>query len=68
MMTKSDSGLELAEFDLKLRGPGEVYGERQSGLPSLKIARLNDLELIRKAKDYALRLDEIGVKKIELFS
>ena len=44
-------GFRIAEEDLKLRGPGEVLGLRQSGLPSLRIADLNrDQELLSIAK------------------
>ena len=49
-LTKTNDGFELAEMDLKLRGPGEVYGQRQSGLPDLKMASLTDYENIKKAK------------------
>ena len=50
---KTNDGLKLAEFDLSNRGPGEVYGYKQAGLPELKIARLDDLELIKKARKAA---------------
>jgi ATP-dependent DNA helicase RecG len=43
-------GEELAELDLKLRGPGELYGLRQSGLPDFKVADLTDLELIAETR------------------
>ncbi len=62
------NGLKIAEFDLQLRGPGEVYGTKQSGIPDLKIAKLNNLEQIKKSKKIALNLFKNGIKKIELFS
>lgn len=46
-------GSELAELDLKLRGPGEVYGLRQSGLPDLKIAELSDTALLQETRTAA---------------
>lgn len=47
------SGFKLAEIDLKLRGPGEVYGIRQSGIPDLKMASLTDSKTIEKARKSA---------------
>lgn len=47
------SGAELAEIDLKLRGPGNLYGTAQHGVPKLKAASFSDTELIRKAKHAA---------------
>ena len=52
-MKKGISGFELAELDLKLRGPGEVFGTQQSGFFDLKIASWQDTELIKKAKEVA---------------
>lgn len=46
-------GPKLAELDLKLRGPGEVYGLRQSGLPDLKIASLQDTALLEETRSAA---------------
>jgi ATP-dependent DNA helicase RecG len=40
----------LAEYDLKKRGPGEIYGLKQHGYLELKIASLNDYRLIEKVK------------------
>ncbi len=50
-MESTDDGFELAELDLELRGPGEVWGLRQSGVPDFQIADLRDLELISKIRD-----------------
>ena len=51
-----DSGFELAERDLALRGPGEVYGTTQSGFPEFKIATLSDVEIAKEAKAAATSL------------
>jgi ATP-dependent DNA helicase RecG len=55
-------GFELAEKDLTLRGPGELAGIRQSGMPDLKMASLSDVALISKARDYAKRVVEQGIE------
>lgn len=47
------SGAQLAELDLKMRGPGEVYGTMQHGFPELKIASFSDFDLIKRARDAA---------------
>lgn len=47
------SGFEVAEYDLRRRGPGEVYGIRQSGIPIFKVADIYDINLLRKARDVA---------------
>lgn len=51
-------GFELAEIDLRLRGPGDFFGTRQSGLPSLRMARLTDLDILELARDEANRIME----------
>ncbi len=51
-------GFELAEEDLKLRGPGEFFGTRQSGLPDLRMAKLSDVALLELARSEAIRLFE----------
>jgi len=53
IMETVDNGFELAEHDLRLRGPGEYFGTRQSGLPDLRIAKLTDIEMIRATRDEA---------------
>lgn len=46
-------GFKLAEKDLETRGPGEVYGTEQSGIINLRLAKLTDVDLIKKARDAA---------------
>ncbi len=46
-------GAQLAELDLRLRGPGELYGTMQSGVPELRVATFSDVALIQKAKQAA---------------
>ncbi|MCH7952342.1 MAG: ATP-dependent DNA helicase RecG [Chloroflexi bacterium] len=59
IMETTESGFDLAEHDLRLRGPGEYFGKRQSGMPDLQVARLTDVELIEEARREATRiLDE----------
>ena len=52
-LEKSTDGFHLAEVDLKLRGPGEIYGKLQHGAMNLKIASLSDTKLIAKARKAA---------------
>ena len=61
-MEKTHSGFELSELDLKLRGPGEIFGTAQSGFPELKIAGWNNYELIKDAKNAAEEIIEDPVK------
>jgi len=52
-LEKSDDGFYLAEVDMKLRGPGEIYGRMQHGALNLQIATLADTELISSAQKSA---------------
>ncbi len=53
-----DDGFRLAEEDLRLRGPGDFIGVRQSGMPELRIADLNDTPLIHLSRTIAAKLWE----------
>ena len=54
VLLKSDDGFEIAEMDLKLRGPGELMGTRQSGLPSFLVANIiSDFKIFECARDDA---------------
>jgi ATP-dependent DNA helicase RecG len=56
-LTESNDGFYIAEMDLKLRGPGEFFGTRQSGLPSLRVANiLRDQEILEAARREATSL------------
>ncbi len=58
VLLKTNDGFEIAEADLKLRGPGDYFGTRQSGLPTLKMARLDDRDLLTSARTEAQALIE----------
>ncbi len=54
----TDDGFRLAEEDLRLRGPGDFIGVRQSGVSEMKVANLNDTKLIELARQLAAQLWE----------
>ncbi|WP_296317793.1 ATP-dependent DNA helicase RecG [Winogradskyella sp. UBA3174] len=60
-MVRSSDGFEIAEVDLKLRGPGDIMGTQQSGVLNLKIADIiKDKDILQEARYYAksvLKLD-----------
>jgi ATP-dependent DNA helicase RecG len=58
-MTRTNNGFLIAEEDLRIRGPGEIYGTRQSGMPSFRVADLvKDMRLLEVARQEAFRLLE----------
>jgi ATP-dependent DNA helicase RecG len=54
----TDDGFRLAEADLKLRGPGDFFGVRQSGVPELRIADLSNMRLVELTRTLAAKLWE----------
>ncbi len=59
VMTQTTNGFIIAEEDLRIRGPGEIYGTRQSGMPSFRVADLvKDMRLLEVARQEAFRLLE----------
>jgi ATP-dependent DNA helicase RecG len=59
VLEKTNNGFEVAEFDLKLRGPGELLGTKQSGLPDLKLTTLlgeSDARILEIARAEAMNL------------
>jgi len=77
-MERTNIGAELSELDLRLRGPGDIYGTSQHGAVRLKVASFSDFDLIEKAKAAAVdtfekittypllkkRLDEVKISDV----
>ncbi|MBN1693363.1 MAG: ATP-dependent DNA helicase RecG [Dehalococcoidales bacterium] len=56
IIENTHDGFKLAEEDLKLRGPGEFFGTRQSGLPDLRMAKMSDVAILELARNEAMKL------------
>jgi len=57
VMTETNDGFKISEADLRLRGPGDFFGQRQHGLPAMKIADLTcDVVLLKEAQSAAEEL------------
>ncbi|HEY5704892.1 MAG TPA: ATP-dependent DNA helicase RecG [Terrimicrobiaceae bacterium] len=68
VLEKTDDGFEIAETDFRLRGPGDLLGTAQSGLPPLKLGDLiRDAEVMREAADLAASVfsDDPGMRNSE---
>ncbi|HYP13634.1 MAG TPA: ATP-dependent DNA helicase RecG, partial [Bryobacteraceae bacterium] len=58
-LVESNDGFYIADMDMKLRGPGEFFGTRQSGLPSLRMANIiRDADILEHARREALAFVE----------
>jgi ATP-dependent DNA helicase RecG len=65
VLEETTDGFRIAETDLQLRGPGELLGQRQSGLPRFRFGNLaDDLDLIRQARALVTRIPVIVSEKI----
>ena len=67
-MVRTNDGFEIAEVDLKLRGPGDLMGKQQSGVLNLQIADIvRDRDILALARDYAVKLlkDDVSMQKPE---
>lgn len=64
-LEQSTDGFHLAEVDLNLRGPGEIYGRAQHGALDLSFANLADTKLLKRARDAAVRLVESGADLVQ---
>lgn len=61
IMTETNDGFELSEQDLKLRGPGDFFGNKQSGLPDFKVADIiNDYRALETARNDAQEIIELN--------
>jgi ATP-dependent DNA helicase RecG len=57
VMTQTTNGFEIADMDLKLRGPGEFFGTRQHGLPEFKLLDVTqELQMLAEARDDAVKI------------
>jgi len=57
-LVNNQNGFELAELDLKFRGPGNMFGNEQSGFPDFQLATLSDVLIMKKARDWASQILE----------
>jgi ATP-dependent DNA helicase RecG len=63
VLEETVDGFRIAEEDLKLRGPGELLGQQQSGMPKFRFGNLaEDLDLIRQAREWVAQTPETGLR------
>ncbi|MEW9676430.1 ATP-dependent DNA helicase RecG [Lentibacillus sp. L22] len=69
IMTETNNGFELSEQDLKLRGPGDFFGKKQSGVPEFKVAdMIHDYRALETARNDAQEIIEANLLERDTFS
>ncbi|MCR4589810.1 MAG: ATP-dependent DNA helicase RecG [Lachnospiraceae bacterium] len=68
ILNKTNDGFKIADEDLKLRGPGDVFGIRQSGEMDFRVADIyNDADMLRLAAEYSKRMDKDTEERLEKY-
>lgn len=64
-LEKSPTGFEVSQKDLEIRGPGEIFGTKQSGVPDIIMSALKDIALVEKTRQIAkdILLSDVNLKK-----
>jgi ATP-dependent DNA helicase RecG len=57
-LVSAKNGFQLAEIDLKLRGPGQFLGQEQTGMPDLAMKAIQNPELVKAARETAYKIVE----------
>jgi ATP-dependent DNA helicase RecG len=66
VLEETVDGFRIAEADLKLRGPGELLGQQQSGMPRFRFGNLaEDLDLIQQARELVVQIPFVGTRKFQ---
>jgi ATP-dependent DNA helicase RecG len=56
VLTRTNDGFKIAEEDLRIRGPGQLFGTQQSGMPEFRCYDFSDAAILQEARDDAMRL------------
>ncbi|MHC4591617.1 MAG: ATP-dependent DNA helicase RecG, partial [Planctomycetota bacterium] len=56
VLTQTNDGFRIAEEDLRIRGPGQLFGTQQSGMPEFRCYDFSDTAILKEARDDAFKL------------